>query len=133
MSEKRYFTLEEANTALASIRPMVGRILEIRGSVIEKQPQVWPVLERAAGNGGNIQASQMAFEFNELDGLVHQVQATGAELKDINNGIPVLEVRRGRYPVLARAGSRLCRASGTVKVDLRTILGDTDEKRGITP
>ncbi len=87
MSEKRYFTLEEANAALASIRPMVERILEIRGSVIEKQPQVWPVLESAAGNGGNIQASQMAFEFNELDGLVHQVQATGAELKDINNGL----------------------------------------------
>jgi hypothetical protein len=87
MSEKRYFTLDEANAALSSIRPMVERILEIRGSVIEKQPQVWPVLESAAGNGGNIQASQMAFEFNELDGLVHQVQATGAELKDINNGL----------------------------------------------
>ena len=97
MSEKRYFTLEEANAALASIRPMVERILEIRGSVIEKQPQVWPVLESAAGNGGNIQASQMAFEFNELDGLVHQVQATGAELKDINNGlVDFPAVREGR-------------------------------------
>ena len=100
MSEKRYFTLEEANAALASIRPMVERILEIRGSVIEKQPQVWPVLESAAGNGGNIQASQMAFEFNELDGLVHQVQATGAELKDINNGLvdfPALREGREVY------------------------------------
>jgi hypothetical protein len=83
----RHFNLAEANTALETIRPLVGQILEIRQSILAKQPEVWPILEKAAGNGGNRIASQVEQLFQQLDALVRKIQATGAILKDANTGL----------------------------------------------
>jgi len=49
----RYFTLQEANTALAIIRPLMDEIQSIRQLILVRQPDVWPVVQRAAGNGGS--------------------------------------------------------------------------------
>lgn len=81
------FTVEEANAALKIIRPLVAQILEIRQSILGKRPQVWPVLQNALGNGGNREASLMAEEFEQLQTLVQEIQATGALLKDVNLGL----------------------------------------------
>ncbi len=81
------FTLEQANAALEVIRPLVEQILQIRERLLEKRPLVWPVLAKAAGNGGSQLASQVEVEFERLDRLVRQVRATGAVLKDINTGL----------------------------------------------
>lgn len=83
----RLFNLEQANAALQIIRPMVQQILDIRQAILARQPEIWPVLEKAAGNGGNKAASQMEKEFERLDALVRQVEATGAILKDVNTGL----------------------------------------------
>lgn len=83
----RYFTLEQARAALEIIRPLVGEILEIRQSILRRQPEVWPVLEKAAGNGGSKVASEIAQEFARLDRNVREILATGALLKDINVGL----------------------------------------------
>jgi len=83
----RYFTIEQANAVMRAIRPMVAEILEIRQAILDKQPQVWPVLERAVGNGGSKVASQVAREFNRMNSLVREIQATGAIFKDINAGL----------------------------------------------
>jgi hypothetical protein len=82
-----YFTLQTANHALTVIRPLMDEIQAIRQEILVRQPDVWPVLERSAGNGGSQAASQMVREFERLDALVHQVQATGALFKDINLGL----------------------------------------------
>ena len=82
-----YFTLQEANNALTIIRPLMDEIQAIRQEILARQPEVWPVVERSAGNGGSQAASQMVREFERLDALVHQVQATGALFKDINLGL----------------------------------------------
>jgi hypothetical protein len=87
MHKARYFTLEQANAVVRAIRPMVREILEIRQTILEKQPQVWPVLENAAGNGGSKEASQVAQEFQRLDKLVKEINLTGAILKDVNTGL----------------------------------------------
>ena len=87
MSASKYFTVSEANSTVDVIRPIIARILEIRATILERQPQVWTVVEKAAGNGGSQLASEMVMDFNELDSLVHSVQATGALLKDINTGL----------------------------------------------
>lgn len=93
----RYFTREEAEIALEMIRPLVAQILEIRQDIIRRQPEVWPVIERAAGNGGSRTASQLEREFERLDALVHAIQATGAVLKDIDVGlVDFLALRDGR-------------------------------------
>jgi hypothetical protein len=96
----RYFTLQEANQALTVIRPLMDAIQNIRQAILARKPEVWPVVERAAGNGGSQAASKMVNEFERLDALVHQVQDTGALFKDINLGLldfPALKDDREVY------------------------------------
>lgn len=84
---QRYFTLEQAQAMLDIIRPLIGEILEIRQSILKRQPEVWPVLAKAAGNGGSKMASEMAQEFARLDQAVRAILVTGALLKDVNVGL----------------------------------------------
>jgi hypothetical protein len=83
----RYFTLDEASATLVVIRPLLAEILEIRQAILEKQPEVWPVLAKAAGNGGSQAVNQVEREFHRLNQLVHRLQATGAVLKDLDLGL----------------------------------------------
>jgi hypothetical protein len=85
--EKRYFTVEQANALARAIRPLLGEILAIRQAILEERPRLWPVIEKAAGNGGSRFASEMAREFQRLDDLVREITATGAILRDINTGL----------------------------------------------
>lgn len=101
MSEKqRYFTFEQANAMVRMIRPMMAEILRLRQVILDRQPEVWPVVEKAAGNGGSREASLAAREFQRLDSLVREIQATGAVIKDINHGLvdfPALRAEREVY------------------------------------
>ncbi len=101
MSEKqRYFTFEQANAMVRMIRPMMAEILRLRQVILDRQPEVWPVVEKAAGNGGSREASLAAREFQRLDSLVREIQATGAVIKDINHGLvdfPVMREEREVY------------------------------------
>lgn len=101
MSEpQRYFTLEQAQAALDIIRPLVAEIMEIRQTILSQEPEVWPVVEKAAGNGGNKVASQMAQEIGRLDLAIRAILATGALLKDVNSGLvdfPALREEREIY------------------------------------
>jgi hypothetical protein len=83
----KHFSVEEANRALIRIRPWIKEILEIRDRIVARHPEVWPGIERATGNGGSLETSRMEPEFTRLDHLVHQVLATGALIKDINQGL----------------------------------------------
>ena len=85
--QPHYFTLDEANAVLDTIRPFIREILEIRDRVLGQQPDIWPAIERSAGNGGNAQLSKIASEFGRLDDLVHRVLDTGVQVKDINTGL----------------------------------------------
>lgn len=85
--QPHYFTVEEANSALEIIRPLLKQILGIRDEILAKQPEVWPAIERSAGNGGNATLSRIADDFNRLDALVHKVLDTGVQVKDINVGL----------------------------------------------
>jgi hypothetical protein len=82
-----YFTLAEANTALQIIKPLMERIQAIRENILAQKPEVWSVVEKAAGNGGSKAASLLTVDFEQLDQCVHQIQETGAVLKDINLGL----------------------------------------------
>jgi len=95
-----YFTLEQAQSTLTEIRPLMDEIQAIRQKILTRRPDVWPVVERAAGNGGSQAASKLVREFERLDALVHQVQDTGVLFKDINLGLldfPALRNGRGVY------------------------------------
>ena len=83
----QYFTLQEANEALKIIRPLMDEVQVIRQKILENQPEAWPAIEKSAGNGGNRALSDLVDDFEKLDALVHQIQDTGAQIKDINTGL----------------------------------------------
>jgi hypothetical protein len=55
----KFFTLQEANEALAQIRPWMDELQAIRLNILARQPEVWPVVERSAGNGGSQAANKV--------------------------------------------------------------------------
>jgi hypothetical protein len=83
----KFFTLEEANGALKLIRPLMEEVQSIRQKILEKQPETWTAIEKSVGNGGNRTLSRMVQDFERLDGLVHRILDTGAQIKDINIGL----------------------------------------------
>jgi len=93
----RTFTLEEANQALVTLKPLVQKIMEIRQAILDRQPEMWPVVQKAAGNGGSQVASQAVMEFAQLEALARQIQDSGALLKDMNIGLlDFPSIREGR-------------------------------------
>jgi len=93
----RYFTLAEADATLQLIRPWIEEAIRIRDEVIARQAEIWPVIERALGNGGNAAISKVFFDFNRLDDLIHRIQETGAIVKDISIGlVDFPSLRQGR-------------------------------------
>ena len=96
----QYFTLEEANETLNFIRPLMDEVQRIRQKVLQNQPEAWPAVEKAAGNGGNRALSNMVQDFEKFDVLIHEIQATGVLIKDINLGLldfPALKDGREVY------------------------------------
>ena len=94
------FTLQEANEALVSIRPWMDEIQNIRSEILKHQPEIWSVMEKSAGNGGNPTLSRMVKTFDRLDALIHSIQDLGAIIKDINTGLldfPALKDGREVY------------------------------------
>ena len=69
-----YFTLEEANRALETIRPLIHEAMLIRRRVPTDQPEVWAMMEKAAGNGGSPTLSKMVVDFERFDDLLHAIQ-----------------------------------------------------------
>ena len=95
----QYFTLAEANATLEIIRPLMEEIQQIRREILEQQPETWDAIQRSAGNGGNPALSKMVKTFDRLDGLLHRILATGAEVKDINTGLLDFLALRNGQPV----------------------------------
>jgi hypothetical protein len=94
---KRYFTVEEANAALTTLRPVVARMLEARQRIVDARPELWPVLEKAAGNGGSDKASAVLADFEQVQRSVKAIEQMGIELKDVNTGlVDFLAKRDGR-------------------------------------
>lgn len=83
----RFFTLSEANETLKIIRPLMDEIQAIRGKILADQPEAWPAIEKSAGNGGNQALSRLVQDFGRFDALIHQVQSTGVQIKDVDIGL----------------------------------------------
>jgi len=83
----KYFTLQQANETLDTIRPLMDEVQAIRQRILAKQPETWSAIEKSVGNGGNRTLSRMVQDFEKLDALVHSILDTGAQIKDINTGL----------------------------------------------
>lgn len=93
----RYFTLEEANACLPRLRQLLEELQEVQREINASRPEVWPVLQKAIGNGGNQRASELLKEFRRLERAVEGIQETGCLLKDAEQGlVDFLSRRDGR-------------------------------------
>jgi hypothetical protein len=106
----RYFTLEQASQTLETIRPLMDEIQAIRENILAHQPEIWPAIEKSAGNGGNALLSRLVVDFERLDRLLHGILATGAKVKDINSGLVDFPARRAGHEVY------LCWKHGEVRI-----------------
>ncbi|MEW6240591.1 MAG: DUF2203 domain-containing protein [Chloroflexota bacterium] len=82
-----YFVPKEANETLTVLRPMIREMMEISERIRERQPELWSVAHKAAGNGGNPALSKILPDFDRLDFLLHQVLDMGIEVKDLTIGL----------------------------------------------
>ena len=95
--QARYYTVEEANALLPSLRPMVKELLDARQRIVDAQPELWPVLEKAIGNGGSKKAGAVLADFEKVQQSAKAIEGMGLQIKDLNTGlIDFLSERDGR-------------------------------------
>ena len=88
MKDKKYFSVDEANSAVAEISPVVQELVEIKNSIESKIPKIKPVLKKASSNGGGSKAlTDHMISINRMEELVGNLNNTGCILKDINMGL----------------------------------------------
>jgi hypothetical protein len=93
----RYYTIAEANALLPDLRVVVANLLAARQRIVDLQPELWPMLEKAVGNGGSKKAGQVLADFEKIQAAVRTIEGWGLQLKDINTGlIDFLSKRDGR-------------------------------------
>ena len=104
----RHFTPEEANAALAEVRPLVERMVEARrahAAALERQEELEGHIR---GNGGGIPPATLAEagaeverEARALTRLVDEIAVEGAQVKDVDEGlIDFPALRRGETVLL---------------------------------
>jgi hypothetical protein len=83
----KYYTIKEANETLTIIRPMLKEMMEIGMKIREHQPELWDLVQKSAGNGGNSTLSKLLADFDRLDFILHKIQDMGIEVKDLTIGL----------------------------------------------
>ena len=95
----RHFSVEEANALLPRIRSIVESVLAARQRILDAQPEVWPALEKAIGNGGSRRAGALIEDFKKVENGVKAIQKLGAVVKDVNAGLIDFPSLRGEREV----------------------------------
>jgi hypothetical protein len=91
----RHFSVDEANAVLPRVRALVESVLAARQRILDAQPEVWPVLEKAIGNGGSQKAGALVEEFRRIERGLKAIHDLGVVVKDINTGLIDFPALRG--------------------------------------
>lgn len=102
---ERYYTVDEANATLDTIRPWLVELSEIRGRLEIVQTQLYGISEQARSNGKAGESDRLAEELVRLaeraKQIVDQLTGMGIELKDPRRGlIDFRSLREGRVVYL---------------------------------
>ena len=89
-----YYTPEEANAVLPQVREVVALMLAARQRIVDAQPALWPVLEKAVGNGGSRKAGAVLADFEVVQRGLEALEQMDIEVKDINTGLIDFRARR---------------------------------------
>jgi hypothetical protein len=103
----RTFTPEEANAALVELRPIVERMVQHRRKLTAAQVQQAELVTRIAGNGGDMVPSDLheaadaiRREAEAISECAERINAAGAEVKSLEEGLLDFPARRGDEVVL---------------------------------
>lgn len=104
---ERFFTLEEANAALADVRPLTERMVERRRALDEAQRRHATAMTQIAGNGGDLSPGELAelqaaveHEAGEIARCIEQINGLGAQVKGVEDGLVDFPALRGGQVVL---------------------------------
>ena len=91
---ERTFTLAEANAAVDELRPIVERMVEHGLKLAAAQRQQAALLTRIAGNGGDMQpsdlrelATSIQAEADAVAECADRINAAGAQIKSLEEGL----------------------------------------------
>jgi hypothetical protein len=80
------FTVEEADSLIPQLEPVLAEMIELRDQLAETYNQV-QAQQRLGGNGGNHSGGKYLTRMQHLNALVTVVQDLGCELKDLDKGL----------------------------------------------
>jgi hypothetical protein len=90
----REFTLEEANAAVVELRPIVRRMVEAGQRLAAAQREQTQLVTRIAGNGGDMQPSDLRelaetiqAEADAIAACAAEINAAGAQIKSLEEGL----------------------------------------------
>jgi hypothetical protein len=103
----REFTLEEANAAVVELRPVVARMVEHGRNLAEAQRRQRLLVTHIAGNGGDMQPSDLRelaetiqAEADAIAACAEEIDAAGAQIKSLEEGLLDFPSRRDGELVL---------------------------------
>jgi hypothetical protein len=90
----RHFTPEEANAALAEVRPLVERLAALRRESLTLEAKLEAVRTRVLGNGGGLDPARVE-ELRErattaaaaVLELIEEIEGLGVQVKDPDSGL----------------------------------------------
>jgi hypothetical protein len=103
----RYFTAEEANEALADVRPLAEEMVERRRTLAELQVRQVEFTDKVAGNGGDFDPGELRDVFDRMGEeatavarCVARIHELGALVKDLDEGLVDFPAQRQGEEVL---------------------------------
>jgi hypothetical protein len=84
---QKYFTVEEANALLPLVRVLIEQMVDLREQAMALRPEVWPILEKATGNGGSRKAGELLETFQQFESIFKRLKGLGCELKGLEQGL----------------------------------------------
>jgi hypothetical protein len=96
----KFFTVDEANALLPQVRVLMEQMFNLRKQAMTLRPEVWPVLEKAVGNGGSRKAGELLAIFQKFETCFKQLKSMGCELKGLEQGLidfPAIKEGRAVY------------------------------------
>ena len=83
----KVYTLAEARSVLPKVRALMAQAMTARDEIIALRPEAWPILRKAAGNGGNVQTTELFQQFLRLEAGVKGMMGMGIVVKDMDSGL----------------------------------------------
>ena len=90
----RFFTVDQANALLPALTRLLDHLIQVRGNLVARRPDVNAALKKSAENGGNRPASLAVEEFEQFQSIVLELKGLGVLLKDIDMGLVDFPSRR---------------------------------------